>query len=320
MHIPANIYATRDDRTVGLTTSRPVSGTYYFGDSIPEVPEVPAIPGTDAIPEQPEVPPTIDPDTGEVIDPGSPYVPGVDAVPEVPAVPAIPAVPEGSVVTTDGTATYTYDRDGTFSIRFVPDDGNGVGTTTVISHASIPYVINAAVTFCDVSLSLSPSCGGTYNFDDGGTLATEDGTGSYTFATSGVHTITFVPNELSKPVTAEVTLTDRTAYALTITPTDLAVTVLTTPVMSGTADMGNGVAEVPEVPQDLDGDGNPIDGTGSPAIPAIPADVITIDETGSGAFTYAAYGSYTVTFTPADGNSAVTGTADVVAPPPPPEL
>jgi microcystin-dependent protein len=314
MHITANIYATRDERTVDLTTSRPVSGTYYFGDGIPEVPEVP---GVDAIPEQPEVPPTTNPDTGEVTDPGSPYVPGVDAVPPIPAV---PAVPEGSVATTDGTATYTYDRDGTFEIRFVPSDGVGLGTTIVISHESIPYVISAEVTFCDVSLSLSPACGGTYTFDDGGTLESADGTGTYTYTSSGVHSMYFTPNELSKPVTAEVTLTDRTAYALTITPTDLAVTVLTTPVMSGTADMGNGVAEVPEVPPQYGEDGVTEIAPGVPAVPAVPADVITIDETGSGAFTYAAYGSYTVTFTPADGNSAVTGTADVAAPPPPPEL
>jgi hypothetical protein len=152
--------------------------------------------------------------------------------PEVPEVPAVPAVPEGSLVSTDGTGTYTYGRDGTFTIRYVPDDHNYEATVEFISHASIPYVITPTPTDLSVSLALDIACGGTYTFGDAvaevppvlgedgvtvitpgvpavpeGSITTTDGTGTYAYTTAGTYTITFTPNELSKPVTAPVTVT-----------------------------------------------------------------------------------------------------------------
>ena len=191
-----SITASRDDRIATLASSPALPGTYYFGDPVPEIPAV------------------TNPDTGEEI------------------TPAVPAVPEGTLVSADGTGTYTYAVDGTFTIRYVPDDHNYEATTSFVSHASIPYVITATPTDLAVALSLDIACGGTYRFGDAvaevppvlgedgvtevtpgvpaipeGSITTTDGTGTYTYATAGTYTITFEPNELSKPVTVEVAVT-----------------------------------------------------------------------------------------------------------------
>ena len=203
-----SVTASRDDRIATLTSSPALPGTYYFGDPVPE------IPGT------PYQPPVLGEDGVTII------------TPEVPEVPAVPAVPEGSLVSTDGTGTYTYAVDGTFTIRYVPDDHNYEATVEFISHASIPYVITPTPTDLSVSLALDIACGGTYTFGDAvaeippvlgedgvtvitpgvpavpeGSITTTDGTGTYAYTTAGTYTITFTPNELSKPVTAPVTVT-----------------------------------------------------------------------------------------------------------------
>jgi hypothetical protein len=203
-----SITASRDDRTATLASSPALPGVYYFSDGVPEVP------GT------PYQPPVLGEDGVTII------------TPEVPEVPAIPAVPEGTLVSADGTGTYAYTRDGTFTIRYVPDDHNYEATVEFISHASIPYVITPTPTNLSVSLALDIPCGGTYTFGnavaeippvldvDGvtvitpgvpavpeGSITTTDGTGTYAYTTAGTYTITFTPNELSKPVTAPVTVT-----------------------------------------------------------------------------------------------------------------
>jgi hypothetical protein len=203
-----SITASRDDRIATLASSPALPGVYYFGDPVAE------IPGT------PYQPPVLGEDGVTII------------TPEVPEVPAVPAVPEGSLVSTDGTGTYTYGRDGTFTIRYVPDDHNYEATVEFISHASIPYVITPTPTDLSVSLALDIACGGTYTFGDAvaevppvlgedgvtvitpgvpavpeGSITTTDGTGTYAYTTAGTYTITFTPNELSKPVTAPVTVT-----------------------------------------------------------------------------------------------------------------
>lgn len=203
-----SISASRDDRIATLSSSPALPGTYYFGDPVAE------IPGT------PYQPPVLGEDGVTII------------TPEVPEVPAIPAVPEGSLVSVDGTGTYTYPRDGTFTIRYVPDDHNTEATVEFISHASILYVITPTPTDLSVSLALDIACGGTYTFGDAvaevppvldvdgvtvitpgvpaipeGTITTTDGTGTYAYTAAGTYTITFIPNELSKPVTAPVTVT-----------------------------------------------------------------------------------------------------------------
>ena len=165
--------------------------------------------------------------------------PVAQASPEViltPLVPAVPAVPDGTLVSADGTGTYTYPRDGTFTIRYVPDDHNYEATTSFVSHTSIPYVITATPIDNKVSLALDITCGGTYYFGDAvaevppvlgedgvtvitpgvpaipeGTLETTDGTGLYAYRAAGTYTITFNPNELSKPVTTTATVTDPVA-------------------------------------------------------------------------------------------------------------
>jgi len=142
-----------------------------------------------------------------------------------PTIPEVPAVPEGTLTTGDGTGTYTYPLDGTFTIRYVPDDHNYEATTTFVSHTSVPYVITPTPNYLNVSLALDIPCGGTYYFGDAvaevtdpdtgevttpaipqGTLETADGTGTYAYRAAGTYTITFSPNELSKPVTADVTV------------------------------------------------------------------------------------------------------------------
>lgn len=144
-----------------------------------------------------------------------------------PAVPEVPAVPEGTLTTADGTGTYDYLIDGTFTIRYVPDDHNYEATTTFVSHTSVPYVITPTPTYLNVSLALDIPCGGTYYFGDAvdavtnpdtgaeispaipqGSLETTDGTGTYAYRAAGTYTISFHPNELSKPVSADVTVED----------------------------------------------------------------------------------------------------------------
>ena len=158
--------------------------------------------------------------------------PTAQSSPEVELTPLVPAVPEGTLVSADGTGTYTYPSDGTYTITYTPDDHNYAATTSFVSHASIPYVITATPTDLAVALSLDIACGGTYRFGDAvaevppvlgedgvtevtpgtpaipeGTITTTDGTGTYTYTNAGTYTITFEPNELSKPVTVEVAVT-----------------------------------------------------------------------------------------------------------------
>jgi hypothetical protein len=210
-----SITASRDDRTATLASSPALPGTYYFGDPVAEIPPVM----------------------------------GEDGVTEV--TPGVPAVPEGTLVSTDGTGTYTYAADGTFTIRYVPDDHNYEASTSFVSHTSIPYVITPTVTNNFVSLALDIPCGGTYTFGDAvaevtnpdtgevitpaipqGTLETADGTGNYAYRAAGTYTITFNPNELSKPVTADVTVTDPPppiAYNLDVAMRNLTATITVTP-------------------------------------------------------------------------------------------
>jgi hypothetical protein len=107
---------------------------------------------------------------------------------------------------------------------------------------------------------------------------------------------------------------------------DLVVTMSISPAISGSYDMGNGVAEIPGTPYQppvLGEDGVTIvtpEVPEVPAVPAVPAAVVASDESGNASFTYAAYGTYTITFTPADGNPVVALAVDVPAPPPPPAV
>jgi hypothetical protein len=213
-----SITASRDDRIATLASSPALPGTYYFGDPVPE------IPGT------PYQPPVLGEDGVTII------------TPEVPEVPAVPAVPEGSLISTDGTGTYTYAVDGTFTIRYVPDDHNYEATVGFISHASIPYVITPTPTFLNVYFGLDIPCGGVYDFGDSvaevppvldvdgvtvitpgvpaipaGTATTIDGTAYYTYREPGTYTVTFTPNELSKPVTTTVTVNSDSRVAVNMT-------------------------------------------------------------------------------------------------------
>jgi hypothetical protein len=187
-------------------------GVYYFGDSVPEVPEVPAVykKHITATPTYDPVPLTFIFDTGvdgvyafgdaEATTSATPngasqmiytvagtytvtftetataavstlslIVPDVDPVAQTSpdeiltdVVPLVPAIPEGTLVSADGTGSYVYPREGTYTIRYVPDDHNYEATSSFIAHTSIPYVISSPEYFLYKTLSLSPTCGGQY--------------------------------------------------------------------------------------------------------------------------------------------------------------
>jgi hypothetical protein len=140
------IHADFNEYQVHLSVSGDVAGTYHMGNGVPEVPEVPAVP---------EIPEVTDPDTGEIT---QPYVP------EVPAVPAVPEVPEDFVESSKGEASFTYDRQGSFTITFIPDDGNDASTLAV----SVPsYVIEATISNLTVQLMNTAQIQGSYDLGDG---------------------------------------------------------------------------------------------------------------------------------------------------------
>ena len=293
------ITAAMSFMTATLSSSHPCSGSYNMGDYVAGIPEVP---------EVPEVPPTLDGE-GNVIDAGSPAIPAIPAVPEIPA---------GVVTSADGTGSYEYPRVGDYTVTFTPDDGNDAVTTSASAVARTAYAITATPSFMNVSLSVAPAISGTYAFGDAasGTLVTADGTGSYDYAEVGEFTITFTPDDGNYAVTTTVTTRERTAYVATATMAYMHADLSVTPVIGGSYDMGDGIPEVPAVPPTLDGEGNPID-EGVPAVPAVPAGVVDAPE-GVGAYDYPRAGDYTVTFTPNDGNAAVTTAASATEPPPPP--
>ena len=68
--------------------------------------------------------------------------------------------------------------------------------------------------------------------------------------------------------------------------------------------MGDGKAEIPEVPPDTNPDtGEPIPDTGSPAVPAVPPKTVHTSS-GAASYTYEEAGTYTVSFAPDNGLTA----------------
>jgi hypothetical protein len=133
------IHSDFNEFKVLLSVTGDISGTYHLGNGIPEVPEVPAVP----------------PELGED---------GTEISPEIPAVPAVPAVPEDIIESKNGEAVFTYDRQGTFTITFIPDDGNDASTLAV----TVPsYLIKVAIADMTVQLTNTAQVQGSYDLGDG---------------------------------------------------------------------------------------------------------------------------------------------------------
>jgi hypothetical protein len=359
-------------------------------------------------------------------------------------IPAVPAIPEGTLVSADGTGTYIYPRDGTYTIRYVPDDHNYEATSEFIAHTSVPYVINSPEYFLYKSLSLSPTCGGVYRMGDGvaevvgvykahiiatpdatvaedgtptpvpykftftndgvtafsrifekapgshhmvrklkatkrgrsagsysygdpdgtvnadgvftyasagtytvtftddatgavstlalnvldtgnveqvsdndwyivpapaipeGVVETTDGVAEYTYPRPGDYTITFEPNELSKPVTLAVSAPARKDYSITATPALLVVTLASSPALAGTYYFGDAVAEIPPVMGE--------DGVTeiTPGVPAVPeGTLVSVD--GTGTYTYTRDGTFTIRYVPDDHNTEASTSVTVAS-------
>ena len=241
----------------------------------------------------------------------------IDPIPEVPLVPALP---ETVLSTMDGNATCTYRDAGARTVRFVPFQGNecsleGVtAITTAITITAVPALTT-------VNMTSSPAWAGVYTFvaevtaEDGSvtteavTQSTTDGTASYEYGAAGTYDIRFVPDDGNDPVSTSATTV--TEYVMTVTPTVPLIADMTmNQACAGVYSMGDGVAEIPEVPPDTNPDtGDPVPDTGSPAVPAVPAGTV-VTNSGAGTYTYAAAGTYTVSFT-ADNGLTAPATVDV---------
>ena len=236
----------------------------------------------------------------------------IDPIPEVPAVPALP---ETVLSTMDGNATCTYRSAGTRTVRFVPFQGNecsleGVeAITTAISITATPALTT-------VNMTSSPAWAGVYTFvaevtdPDSGEVTTEavtkstsDGTASYDYEEAGTYDIRFVPDDGNDPVSTSATTV--TEYVMSVSAeVPLIANMTMNQAVAGTYSMGDGVDEIPEVPPDTDPDtGEPVPDTGSPAVPAVPAGTVATNS-GAGTYTYAAAGTYTISFTPDNGLTA----------------
>jgi hypothetical protein len=235
----------------------------------------------------------------------------VDPIPEVPAVPALP---ETVLPTKDGNATCTYRSAGTFSVRFVPFQGKEAPAVSVESITTA-ISITAKPALTTVNMTSSPAWAGVYTFvaevtaEDGSvtteavTKSTTDGTASYDYEAAGTYDIRFVPDDGNDPVSTSATTV--TEYVMTATPAVPLIAEMTmNQAVAGTYEMGDGKAEIPAVPPDENPDtGESVPGTGSPAVPAVPAHTL-VTSSGAGSFTYEAAGTYTVSFTPDNGLTA----------------
>lgn len=227
----------------------------------------------------------------------------VDPIPEVPLVPALP---ETVLSTMDGNATCTYRSAGTFSVRFVPFQGNEAPAVSVESITTA-FSITATPALQVVSVVSSPAAPGVYTWipaviaEDGSTTteaitsSTTDGTSSYDYAAVGTYTISFKPDDGNDAVST--TATTVAAYVMTVTPTLLHVDMSMNQAVAGTYSMGNGVAEIPPTYAE--------DGVTelTPLIPAVPAATV-VTTSGAGSYDFAAAGTYNVTFVCDNGLTA----------------
>lgn len=241
----------------------------------------------------------------------------IDPIPEVPAVPALP---ETVLSTMNGNATCTYRSAGTFSVRFVPFQGNEAPAVDVESITTA-ISITAAPALTTVNMTSSPAWAGVYTFvaevtaEDGSvtteavTVSTSDGTASYDYGAAGTYDIRFVPDDGNDPVSTSATTV--TEYVMSVSAeVPLIANMTMNQAVAGTYSMGDGVDEIPEVPPDTNPDtGEPVPDTGSPAVPAVPAGTV-VTNSGAGTYTYAAAGTYTVSFT-ADNGLTAPATVDV---------
>jgi hypothetical protein len=235
----------------------------------------------------------------------------VDPIPEVPLVPALP---ETVLSTMNGTATCTYRSAGTFTVRFVPFQGNEAPSISVESITTA-FSITATPALQVVNVVSSPAAPGVYTWvpevpavidPNTGTettpavpaitTTTTDGVSSYDYAAEGTYTISFKPDDGNDAVSA--TATTVAAYVMTVTPSvPLIATMSMNQAVAGTYSMGNGVAEIPPVMAE---DGVTVV---TPAVPAVPAATV-VTTSGAGTYTYASAGTYNVTFVCDNGLTA----------------
>jgi len=149
-----------------------------------------------------------------------------------------------TVSTSDGTASYTYDTVDTFTIRFVPDDGNDASSTSATTVSEYVMTVEAAVPLI-ANMTMNQGCAGVYSMGDAiaeipevpevppdinpdtgepvpdtgspaipavpavpaGTVSTNSGAGTYTYTSAGTYTVSFAPdNGLTAPSDKDVTV------------------------------------------------------------------------------------------------------------------
>jgi hypothetical protein len=198
--------------------------------------------------------------------------------------------------TVDTAGVFTYPAAGTYTVTFT-DDATGAVSTLALNVLDTGNV--QQISDNDWYIVPAPAI-------PEGVVATTDGIAEYTYPRPGDYTITFEPNELSKPVTLAVTAPARKDYSITATPALLVVTLASSPALAGTYYFGDAVAEVPPV---LDVDGVTVI---TPGVPAVPEGTL-VSADGTGTYTYTRDGTFTIRYVPDDHNTEASTSVTVAS-------